>query len=93
MAEFETPPRLRRKAGRKRLARLLNELRALSELREGRPGMFQYGSRPFLHFHYYPDGTIVADVRLSKRGFTKFDVSEEAGQQEVLSAIEDYLGC
>ena len=93
MAEFETSPRLRRKAGLRQLASLLDELRALSELREGRPGTFQYGSRPFLHFHYYPDGTIVADVRLSKRGFTKFDVSEEAGQQEVLSAIEDYLGC
>ncbi len=54
--------------------------------------MFQYGSRPFLHFHSYPDGTIVADVRLSKRGFTRFDVSKEAGQQEVLSAIAHYLG-
>ena len=92
VAEFETSPRLRRKAGLKRLASLLDELRALSELREGRPGTFQHGSLPLLHFHYHPDGTIVADVRLSKRGFTQFDVSEEAGQQDLLSAIEQYLG-
>ena len=93
MAKFETSPRLRRKAGLQRLAGLLDELRALSELREGRPGTFQRGSSPFLHFHYHSDGTIVADVRLSSRGFIPFDVSEEAGQQEVLSAIEQHLGC
>ena len=63
----------------------------LSKLREGRPGTFRYGSRPFLHFHYHPDGKIVADVRLSDGAFTGFDVSEEAGQQEVLSVIERCL--
>ena len=92
MAEFETSPRLRPRAGLKRLAGLLDELRGLSELREGRPGNFRIGSRPFLHFHYHPDGKIVADGRLSDRGFTQFDVSEEGGQQEVLSAIERCLG-
>ena len=91
MAEFETSPRLRRKAGLARLASLLDELRAFSELREGRPGAFRYGPRPFLHFHCRPDGKIVADVRLSDGGFTRFDVSEEAGQQEVLWAIERCL--
>jgi hypothetical protein len=34
-------------------------------------------------------GTIVADVRLSSFAVTQFHVSEEAGQQEVLSAMED----
>jgi hypothetical protein len=92
MAESETSPRLRRRAGLKRLASLLEELRVLSELREARPATFEYGSRPFLHFHYRPDGTIVADVQLSNQGFTPFDVSEEVGQQEVLSVIERYLG-
>jgi hypothetical protein len=92
LAEFETSPKRRRRAGLQRLAGLLSELRAFSELREGRPGTFQHGSRPFLHFHYHPDGTIVADIQLSKRGVTPFDVSEAAGQQEVLSAIEHYLG-
>ena len=92
MTEFQTSPKLRRRAGLKRLASLLDVLRALSELREGRPGTFQHGSRPFLHFHYHPDGTIVADARLSKRGFTQFDVSEEVGQRDLLSAVEQYLG-
>ena len=91
VAQFETSPKLRRKAGPRRLASLLDELRALSELSERQPGTFHHGPRPFLHFHYHPDGTIVADARLSKRGFTQFDVSEESGQQEVLSAIEQYL--
>ena len=91
MSDFETSPKLRRRAGLKRLAGLLDELRALGELREGRPGRFQHGSIAFLHFHYQPDGTIVADVRLSKRHITQFDVSDEAGQQELLSAIEQYL--
>ncbi len=92
MAEFQTSPRLRRKAGLERLAGLLGELRAFSELRERQPGTFDHGARPFLHFHYHADGTIVADVRLSKRGITEFDVSEEGGQQELLSATEQYLG-
>jgi hypothetical protein len=91
MADFETSPRLRRRAGLKRLADLLDQLRALSELREAQPGTFHLGSRPLLHFHYHPDGTITADVRLSGRGFTPFDVSDEAGQQEVLALIEDLL--
>ncbi len=84
MAEFKNSRRLRRKAGLERIAPLLEELRALSELREGQPGTFFRGSRPFLHFHYHPDGNIVADVRLSDGGFTPFDVSEEGEQQEHL---------
>ncbi len=88
MAQFETSPKLRGKAGLKRLASLLA---GLSELSERQRGTFHHGPRPFLHFHYHPDGTIVADARLSRRGVTQFDVSEEAGQQEVLSAIEQYL--
>ena len=84
-------PRSRRRAGLERLTGLLDELRGFGELCEGRSGDFQHGSRPFLHFHFHPDGTIVADVRLSKRGFSAFDVTEEAGRQELLSAIEHYL--
>jgi hypothetical protein len=106
LTEFKTSPILRRKAGLERLASLLDELRELSALREGRPGTFRYRSRDFLHFHYHPDGKIVADVRLSERALagrsqphrsratravTRFDVSEEAGQQELLSAIQSFL--
>ena len=91
MAKSERSPRLRRKSGLKRVANLLDELREFSELREPRPAFFEYESRPFLHFHYRDDGTIIADVRLSNRRFVPFDVSEEAGQQEVVESIERYL--
>ncbi len=91
MAKSERSPRLCRRSGRKRLANLLDELREFRELREPRPGTFEYESRPFLHFHYRADGTIIADVRLSKRRFIPFDVSEDTGQQEVLEAIERHL--
>ncbi len=91
MAKSDRSPRLGRRSGRKRLANLLDELREFSELREPRLGTFEYESRPFLRFHYLADGTIIADVRLSKRRFIPFDVSEDAGQQEVLKAIERYL--
>ena len=90
MAKSETPPR-RRKAGLQRLVDLLDELREFSELREPRPAEFEFESRPFLHFHYRADGTIVADIRLSNRRFIPFDVSEDAGQYEVRGAIERYL--
>ncbi len=90
MARSETPRR-RRRAGLKRVADLLDQLREFSDLREPRAAEFEFESRPFLHFHYRADGTIVADVRLSDRRFIPFDVSEEAGQQEVLAAIESYL--
>ena len=91
MARSQRSPRLRRKAGLKRIDDLLDELREFSELREPRPATFECDSRPFLHFHYRSDGTIVADVRLSNRRFIPFDVSDDAGQQEVLEAIERYL--
>jgi hypothetical protein len=60
-------------------------------LREPKPAQFEFESHPFLHFHHRPDGTIIADVRLSSRRFIPFDVSEEAGQREVLAAIESHL--
>ena len=91
MTESETSPKLLRRAGLKRIVGLLDELRAFSELGERQPGTFHHGSRPFLHFHCHHDGRIVADVQLSKRGVTEFDVSDEAGQQELLWSIERHL--
>ena len=85
-------PRLRRKTGFERLAWLLDELRALRELSEREPGKFRIGSRPFLHFHFQPDGEIVADVHLGGRGISEFDVSDREGQAELLAAIESHLG-
>lgn len=91
MTESSRSPRLRRRAGLERLAGLLEELRAFGELHETRPGNFQLGSRPLLHFHYPPDGQIVADVRLADGRLVRFDVSDEAGQQELLAVVESTL--
>lgn len=84
-------PRERRRAGLKRIADLLDQLRGFRELREPRIAEFELDSQPFLHFHHRADGTILADVRLSKRRFIPFDVSEEDGRREVLYAIEQHL--
>jgi hypothetical protein len=83
--------RLRRRDGLKRIAPLLDELRALGGLRELRPGNFLHGSHPILHFHYPADGQIVADLRLPDGRVTRFDVSAEDGQQELLAVIEGSL--
>ena len=53
--------------------------------------MSDYRSRAFLHFHYHPDGKIVADVRASEGGFTRFDVSAAAGQKELFAEIRRFL--
>lgn len=90
-ARPRTAPALRREAGLRRLAGLLARLRGLETLREGRPGTFRLGGRAFLHFHYHPDGGIVADVRLSGNDFTRFDVSSEAGQDALLAAVRRHL--
>lgn len=92
MAEFETSPKQRRRAGLRQIASLLEELRSLSELRETRPGTFMRGSHQLLHFHYHAGGQIVADVRGADGQVERFDVSDEGGQQEVLSVIENCLG-
>ena len=91
MPASKTAPMVRREEGLKRLAPLLEELRALEELREKRPGSFSYRSRAFLHFHYRPDGSIVCDVRLSEAGFSRIDVSEELGRDELLREVKRCL--
>jgi len=82
---------VRREAGLERLACLLGELRSLDDLREKRRGTFSHRSRAFLHFHYHPGGEIVADARVSGDGFTRFDVSEEAGRLALLAEIKRFL--
>lgn len=91
MSDRETEPMLRREAGQKRIAGLLETLRSLDGLREGRPGTFRYRSKAFLHFHYHPEGDIVGDVRIGGDGFTRFDVSTEDGQAELLSAVRSFV--
>ena len=83
----ESPKQLRRD-GLRRISTLLEKLRLLRELRELRPGTFMRGSQQLLHFHYHRGGQIVADVRGSDGQVERFDVSDEGGQQELLSTIE-----
>ena len=52
--------------------------------RAGTPGGQKSGRRDLRSPRPPPDGTIVADVQLSNRGITQFDVSEEGDQQELL---------
>lgn len=93
MADETLSPKKLRRAGLKRIAPLLEELRKLEGLRESRPAVFAIGTTPRVHFHYHRDGTIRADVRLSaNEPFTPFDVSDEAGQQEVLGIVEGLVG-
>lgn len=89
---FEKTPSLRREAGLVRLEGLLAALRDIEGLREDRPGVFGHRSRAFLHFHYRPDGSIAADVRLSGDDFTRVDVSDESGQRKLLESIRRFVG-
>ena len=91
MGDKKTEPMLRREAGQKRVAALLEALRSVDGLREGRPGTFRYRSKAFLHFHYHPEGDIVGDVRIGGDGFTRFDVSTEAGQAELVGAVRSFI--
>ena len=65
----------------------MTELRTIEALREVKPGIFQWRSRPFLHFHYLPDGALAADVRLGSDSWQKFDVTNEAGRARLIAAI------
>jgi hypothetical protein len=81
-----------RRDGLRRIAGLLEELRQVADLREVGTGTFMHGSHQLLHFHYHPDGEIVADVRGSDGQVERLDVSDEGGQQEVLAIVESCVG-
>jgi hypothetical protein len=72
-----------------RIAHLLEELRARPVLRERRPGVFELGSRAFLHFHDDPSG-VFADVRLAE-GFVRLPVTSRSEQTDLLERIDDCL--
>jgi hypothetical protein len=70
-----------------RISSLLEQLRARSVLREGRPGVFELKSRAFLHFHDDPSG-IYADVRLAE-GFVRLPVTSSSQQSDLLERVDD----
>ena len=85
----KTVPMIRKERGLKKLSTLLGELRAIDALSEVRPGNFQRNARAFLHFHYHPDGKLIADVRLSD--WEKFDVTSRKGQDKLITAIRQLI--
>lgn len=72
-----------------RIPGLLEELRRRPVLRERRPGLFELGSRAFLHFHDDPSG-IFADVRLAE-GFVRLPVTSASEQSDLLDRIDACL--
>ena len=87
MAKDKTKPAIRKERGLKKLSALLTELRSLEALSETGPGNFRWKSRAFLHFHYLPDGTLVADARVQAGDWAKFDVTVRTGQKQLVDAI------
>ena len=85
----KTSPAIRKERGLRQLSTLLAQLRALDALSEVRPGNFQRKSRAFLHFHYHPDGTLIADVRFED--WERFDVTSRTGQDELIAAIRQSI--
>ena len=85
----KTSPAIRKERGLRKLSTLLAELRTMDALSEIRPGNFQRKSRALLHFHYHPDGTLIADVRL--RHWERFDVTTRKGQDKLIAAIRQSI--
>jgi hypothetical protein len=75
--------------GLDQLETLLDELRALTTLREKKRGVFYRKSRAFLHFHEDPSG-LYADVRLHSE-FERRPVSTRAAQRELMRRVRAVL--
>jgi hypothetical protein len=75
--------------GLDQLETLLDELRALTTLREKKRGVFYRKSRAFLHFHEDPSG-LYADVRLHSE-FERHPVSTRTAQRELMRRVRAVL--
>ncbi len=85
----KTAPMVRKERGLKTLSTLLGKLRTIDALSEVRPGNFRRNARAFLHFHYHPDGKLIADVRFSD--WERFDVTSRKGQDKLITAIRQVI--
>ena len=72
------------------LNELLDELGAIGGLREPKTGIFYRGSSAFLHFHEDPAG-LFADAKLDGKKFTRFSVSQQVDQADLLKAVRSAL--
>ncbi len=66
----------------RRIPDLLGKLRALSGLRETKPGTFYRGGSAFLHFHEDPAGIFV-DLKVDG-DWTRLNVSSAAAQAKLV---------
>ena len=62
---------------------LLRQLRAISGLREVKPGIFYLRGAAFLHFHDEA-GTLVADLKKARGGFDRFQVTSPPDQRKLV---------
>lgn len=76
-----------------RLEDLLAQLRRLPGLVEKQRGVFYRRSRAFLHFHEH-QGALFADLRnRSGEDFDRLEVTNSAGQAELLRLARDCVLC
>ena len=75
-----------------RLEDLLVQLRTLPGLVEKKRGVFYRRGRAFLHFHEDPAGMFADLTGADGRGFDRIDVTEPAGQAELLALARARLG-
>ncbi len=78
-----------------RIDDLLAQVRTLPRIVEKKRGVFYLKSKGFLHFHEDPKGMFADLTGADGRGFDRIDVTEPAGQAELMamaSARLDFLG-
>jgi hypothetical protein len=75
-----------------RIDGLLAQLRTLPGLKEKKRGCFYLKSKGFLHFHEDPAGMFADLTGADGKGFDRLDVTEAAGQAELVALARKRLG-
>jgi hypothetical protein len=75
-----------------RLDALLAQVRTLPHIKEKKRGVFYLKSKGFLHFHEDPAGMFADLTGPDGRGFDRIDVTEAAGQAQLVALARARLG-
>ena len=75
-----------------RIEDLLAQVRTLPGLKEKKRGVFYLKAKGFLHFHEDPAGMFADLTGADGRGFDRIDVTEAAGQAELMALARARLG-
>ena len=75
-----------------RIEGLLVQVRTLPGLKEKKRGVFYLKAKGFLHFHEDPAGMFADLSGPDGRGFDRIDVTEPAGQAELIALARARLG-